>query len=148
MVKTLLKCKLLDVSQGPTLQEGLSKSFLGQVYRFFSAHMCTPNSSSFPALEHCTLAVPVLYVNLNPRDRGPCGLPSMGSCRVGPDWSDLAAAAAIEEKTKAVLGGIDTLYQTLESLSVAKITQQWLLGNSISLTGKQKEWCLINRWKR
>ena len=30
----------------------------------------------------------------NPRDGGPGGLPSMGSHRVGHDWSDLAAAAA------------------------------------------------------
>ena len=30
----------------------------------------------------------------NPRDGEPCGLPSMGSHRVGHDWSDLAAAAA------------------------------------------------------
>ena len=30
----------------------------------------------------------------NPRDREPSGLPSMGSHRVGHDWSDLAAAAA------------------------------------------------------
>ena len=30
----------------------------------------------------------------NPRDREPCGLPSMGLHRVGYDWSDLAAAAA------------------------------------------------------
>ena len=29
----------------------------------------------------------------NPRDREPGGLPSMGSHRVGYDWSDLAAAA-------------------------------------------------------
>ena len=145
MVKTLQKCKLPDVSQGPTLQEGLSKSFLGQGYCFFPAHMCTPNSSSFPVLEHCTLVVPVLYVNLNPRD-GCC----LWGRAVGHDWSNLAAgaAAAIEEKTKAVQGGIDTLYQTLESISVAKITQEWFLGNSISLIGKQKKWCLIKKWKR
>ena len=31
----------------------------------------------------------------NPRDREPGGLPSMGSHRVGHDWSDLAAAAAV-----------------------------------------------------
>ena len=31
----------------------------------------------------------------NPRDRGPGGLPSMGSHRVRHDWSDLAAAAAV-----------------------------------------------------
>ena len=30
----------------------------------------------------------------NPRDAEPGGLPSMGSHRVGHDWSDLAAAAA------------------------------------------------------
>ena len=30
----------------------------------------------------------------NPRDRGPGGLPSMGSHRVGHNWCDLAAAAA------------------------------------------------------
>ena len=29
----------------------------------------------------------------NPRDGGACGLPSMGSRRVGHDWSDLAVAA-------------------------------------------------------
>ena len=29
----------------------------------------------------------------NPRDGGACGLPSMGSHRVGHDWSDLAAVA-------------------------------------------------------
>ena len=32
----------------------------------------------------------------NPRDGGPGGLPSMGSHRVGHNWSDLAAAAAAE----------------------------------------------------
>ena len=32
----------------------------------------------------------------NPRDREPGGLPSMGSHRVGHNWSDLAAAAAVE----------------------------------------------------
>ena len=31
----------------------------------------------------------------NPRDGGACGLPSMGSHRVGDDWSDLAVAAAV-----------------------------------------------------
>ena len=31
----------------------------------------------------------------NPVDRGACGLLSMGSHRVGHDWSDLAAAAAV-----------------------------------------------------
>ena len=31
----------------------------------------------------------------NPRDGEPGGLPSMGSHRVGHDWSDLAAAAAV-----------------------------------------------------
>ena len=30
----------------------------------------------------------------NPRDGGACGLPSMGSHRVGHDWSNAAAAAA------------------------------------------------------
>ena len=30
----------------------------------------------------------------NPRDGGACGLPSLGSHRVGHDWSDLEAAAA------------------------------------------------------
>ena len=33
----------------------------------------------------------------NPRDGEPGGLLSMGSHRVGHDWSDLAAAAAAEE---------------------------------------------------
>ena len=32
----------------------------------------------------------------NPRDGKPGGLPSMGSHRVGHDWSDLAAAAAVQ----------------------------------------------------
>ena len=31
----------------------------------------------------------------NPREGEPGGLPSMGSHRVGHDWSDLAAAAAV-----------------------------------------------------
>ena len=35
----------------------------------------------------------------NPRDRGPSGLPSMGSHRVRHDWSDLAAAVVLESKT-------------------------------------------------
>ena len=34
----------------------------------------------------------------NPRDGEPGGLPSMGSHRVGHDWSDLAAAAAAAEE--------------------------------------------------
>ena len=45
----------------------------------------------------------------NPRDREPGGLPSMGSHRVGHDWSDLAAAAAQENwnsKWKKRTGGI------------------------------------------
>ena len=33
----------------------------------------------------------------NPRDREPGGLPSLGSHRVGHDWSDAAAAAAIAD---------------------------------------------------
>ena len=37
----------------------------------------------------------------NPRDGGACGLPSMGSHRVGHDWSDLAAAAPQQKQ----LGG-------------------------------------------
>ena len=32
----------------------------------------------------------------NPRDGEPGGLPSMGLHRVGHDWSDLAAAAAVK----------------------------------------------------
>ena len=35
----------------------------------------------------------------NPRDGEPGGLPSMGSHRVGHDWSDLAAAAAAMPNT-------------------------------------------------
>ena len=35
----------------------------------------------------------------NPRDRKPGGLPSMGSHRVGHDWSDAAAAAAAGHST-------------------------------------------------
>ena len=33
----------------------------------------------------------------------PRGLPSMGSPRVGHDWSDLAAAAAAEQSTRIIL---------------------------------------------
>ena len=33
----------------------------------------------------------------------PGGLPSMGSCKVGHDWSDLAAAASLEIKSKRVI---------------------------------------------
>ena len=36
----------------------------------------------------------------NPRDGGACGLPSMGSHRVGYDWSDLAATAAAAQSCK------------------------------------------------
>ena len=39
----------------------------------------------------------------------PGGLPSLGSHRVGHDWSDLAAAAA-EQGTVPCIGGIITLY--------------------------------------
>ena len=39
----------------------------------------------------------------NPRDGEPCGLPSMGSHRVGHDWSDLAAAAAADSLLKHYL---------------------------------------------
>jgi len=35
-----------------------------------------------------------------PGTEEPGGLPSMGSCRVGHDWSDLAAAAAAESQNK------------------------------------------------
>ena len=35
-----------------------------------------------------------VFLPENPMDGGACGLPSMGSHRVGYDWSDLAAAAA------------------------------------------------------
>ena len=38
----------------------------------------------------------------NPRDRGAGGLPSMGSHRVGHDWSDLAAAAAANTMLAAI----------------------------------------------
>ena len=38
----------------------------------------------------------------NPRDGGACGLPSMGSHRVGHDWHDLAAAAE-STKTSCIL---------------------------------------------
>ena len=34
----------------------------------------------------------------NPRDGKPGGLPSMGSHRVGHDWSDLVAAAAVSKE--------------------------------------------------
>ena len=36
----------------------------------------------------------------NPRDGGAWWLPSMGSHRVGHDWSDLVAAAAVQKTTK------------------------------------------------
>ena len=39
----------------------------------------------------------------NPRDGEPGGLPSMGSHRVGHDWSDLAAAAAAVNYTYSKL---------------------------------------------
>ena len=38
----------------------------------------------------------------NPKDGEPGGLPSMGSHRVGHDWSDLAAAAVATEQQQAV----------------------------------------------
>ena len=38
----------------------------------------------------------------NPRDREPGGLPSMGSHRVGHDWSDLAAVAAALPSSKRI----------------------------------------------
>ena len=39
----------------------------------------------------------------NPRDGEPGGLPSMGSHRVGYDWSDLAAAQCYNHQNKTVL---------------------------------------------
>ena len=42
----------------------------------------------------------------NPRDGKPGGLPSMGSHRVGHDWNDLAAAAAVWS-TDHILGSND-----------------------------------------
>ena len=57
-----------------------------------------------------------------PRMGEPCGLPSMGSHRVGHDWSDLAAAAAAaargtEHTRTSLLSGASVLYtQILEML--------------------------------
>ena len=39
----------------------------------------------------------------NPRDGEPGGLPSMGSHRVGHNWSDLAAVAAADKNMKLLL---------------------------------------------
>ena len=42
----------------------------------------------------------------NPRDGEPGGLPSMGSCRVGHDGSDLAAAAAAPQFGARLVHGL------------------------------------------
>ena len=51
----------------------------------------------------------------NPRDREPGGLTSMGSHRVGHDWSDLAAAAAVVV-TVIRAGGVPDVHDKLLQL--------------------------------
>ena len=54
----------------------------------------------FPALEKEMATHSSVLAWRIPGTREPCGLPSLGSHRVGHDWSDLAAAAAAAAATK------------------------------------------------
>ena len=75
----------------------------------------------------------------NPRDGEPGGLPSMGSHRVGHDWSDLAAAAAALNRTwrQEWLGGVK---ETSSSSSGSIRDDDELL----MLTGNQSSWLWNN----
>ena len=57
----------------------------------------------FPALEKEMATHSSVLARRIPGMRKPCGLPSVGSRRVGHDWSDLAAAGSL-------LGSLDYLY--------------------------------------
>ena len=54
----------------------------------------------------------------NPRDAEPGGLPSMGSHRVGHDWSNLAAAAAVTQHQVAEWKSLSRLNLTNLCLSL------------------------------
>ena len=66
----------------------------------------------------------------NPRTGEPGGLPSMGSHRVGHDWSDLAAAAAAAGALLGFPGGSDSKESTC---NVGDLT--WIPGLGRSLGG-------------
>ena len=104
-----------------------------------------------------------------PGTAGPGGLPSMGSHRVGHDWSDLAAAAAAAvtpwraeplEKT-LMLGKIERKREkgTIEDLMVRSITNPVNMNLSklqdivkdreawgTSVHGVAKNWTRLNNW--
>ena len=67
----------------------------------------------------------------NPRDTEPDGLPSMGSHRMGHDWSDLAAAAEEELKNKHT--------ETNNTITEIKNTLEGI-NSRISETEERNQW--------
>ena len=62
----------------------------------------------------------------NPRDEEPGGLPSMGSHRVGHNWSDLAAAATYYENFKTIYSDPSCL-SFVDLLSCRHVTLLYML---------------------
>ena len=67
----------------------------------------------------------------NPTDRKPCGLPSLGSHRVGHDWSDLAPAASLILwlKSKSIMISLHLTYHLGHSLAMCLTNSCWYMEN-------------------
>ena len=81
----------------------------------------------------------------------PGGLPSMGSHRVGHDWSDLAAAAAVKVIKKYKLLAIspgDVMYSMMNTV-INTVWNSWKLGEYILkglITRKKQLSCYVWWW--
>ena len=79
------------------LEEGATNCSWGQRFISQIQTFCLQIDSSWPERCCCNKTLPSAYhiwSGLIPGTEEPGGLPSMGSHRVGHEWSDLAAAAA------------------------------------------------------
>ena len=94
---------------------GVAKSRTRLSYFTFTFH--------FPALEEEMATHSSALAWRIPGTGEPGGLPSMGSHRVGHDWSDLAAAADIVLRTKIILSHLIFLVNRKDKYNIMTILQ-------------------------
>ena len=103
---------------------GRKESDMTEWHHFHFSLSCIGEGNGNPLLCSCLE---------NPRDREPGGLKSMGSHRVGHDWSDLAAAAAAEpSRTYFMSAGLE---MDLKCPSIGKVD----LGSTMVRRDSHKE---------
>ena len=76
----------------------------------------------------------------------PGGLPSMGSHRVGHDWSDLAVAVAVVDLWGRNTFGVSLVAQTIKNLPAMQKTWVWSLGRE-DLERGMATYSIIFAWR-